>query len=53
MFLAELREKHLVDDALFSSILHRGCKWHSTDTTSDSDTKNTGIGTASNVSFEN
>jgi hypothetical protein len=36
-----------------SSILHRGCKQHSTDTASITDTRNTVIGTASNVSSEN
>jgi len=53
MFLAELREKHLVDDALFfvdsapwlQVALHRhNFRFRY---------ENTGIGTASNVSFEN
>jgi transposase-like protein len=53
MFLAELREKHLVDDALF---LVDSAPWLQaalTDTASITDTKNMVIGMPSNVSFEN
>ena len=54
IFLAELRDKHLVDDAIFlvdsapwlQVALHRHMA-------SITDTKNTAIETASNVSFEN
>lgn len=41
VFLAELRENPRVDDALFSSLLHRGCRRHSADTASITDTKHT------------
>jgi transposase-like protein len=53
MFLAELREKHLVDDVLF---LVDSAPWLQaalTDTASITDTKNMVIGMPSNVSFEN
>jgi putative transposase len=53
VFLGELREKHLVDDAGFlvdsAPSLHAALHRHGL----DYDTKNTVIETASNVSYEN
>ncbi len=53
IFLAELCEKHLVDNALFLVDSARGCKRRFTDTASITNVKNMVIGTALNVSFEN
>lgn len=52
MFLRELTEKHDVEDAVFLVDSARDSKLHSTISDSDFDTKNTEIGTLSNVSFE-
>ena len=51
-FFTELREKHDVDDAVFSSMVPHRSKTRAPVTASISDTKNTEIETASSVSFE-
>jgi hypothetical protein len=53
MFLAELRRKHQVDDAIFSLTERRGCKLPVTVTAFDSIMLHIGIGIASNASFGN
>lgn len=45
MFLDELREKHDVEDAVFSSIQFRGSKLHFIAKGSEFDTKNMETGT--------
>ncbi len=53
MFLRELRERNTTSKMpCFSSIQHHGSKRHSTISASDFATKNTEIGTLSNVSFK-